>query len=280
MIEHQDAPAMQNTGKSPRISRAMIKKITVLTLGSVVVSLLITGSIMHLIAATGSMALALTIAGFCPVLVTPPATYLFYRQTLELEAAHVALGEAHKNLFAIHAELKAAHKNLEHRANHDGMTGLANRDAFLQRLSDIKRSSDRGYLLMIDADRFKQINDMHGHDAGDRALLAVANAISGSIRSVDFGARIGGEEFAIILRGASAEEAYMIAERVRGNVEKMSITTAEDKQLSVTVSIGGTAFGPQSRTKEIMRAADSRLYEAKRNGRNLVSIDRKVTDAA
>jgi len=271
---------MHDTGESPTISRMMIKKIALLTAGSVVLSLLVTGLIMYLIGATGAMELALAIAGFCPLMVTPPATYVFYRQTLELEAAHKALGEAHRNLFAIHAELKAAHKNLEHKANHDGMTGLANRDAFHRHLSNIKQSSGRGYLLMIDADRFKQINDVHGHDAGDRALLAVAKAISGSLRSVDFGARIGGEEFAIILDGASSEDAFLIAERVRANIEKMTIATAEGKQLKVTVSIGGAAFGPQSRTKEIMRAADSRLYEAKRNGRNMVCLDSKVTRAA
>lgn len=271
---------MQNNGRSPTISRAMIKKMTLLTAGSVVLSLLVTAIVMYLVGATGAMGLALAIAGFCPLLVTPPATYVFYRQTLELEVAHRALHEAHRNLFEVHAKLKAAHKNLEHRANHDSLTGLANREAFLDRLSEFKRMSGEGYLLMIDADRFKQINDEYGHDAGDRALLGIANAISGSIRGTDFGARIGGEEFAIVLRGADSEEALMIAERVRSNVEQMSITTAEDNSLSVTVSIGCAAFGPQSRSKEILRAADSQLYEAKRTGRNLVCIDRTVARPA
>ena len=272
---------MHTPGRQPTIFHMMIRKIALLTAGSVVLSLLVTASIMYLTGAgPGGMKLALTIAGFCPLLVTPPATFVFYRQTLELEAAHRALGEAHQNLFAIHAELKAAHKNLEHRANHDGMTGLANREAFLEHLADMIESSGRGYLLMIDADRFKQINDVHGHDAGDRALLAVADVISGSIRTADFSARIGGEEFAIILGGASAQDARVIAERVRANIEKMTVTTAEGRQLNVTVSIGGTAFGPQSRTKDIMRAADSRLYDAKHKGRNLVCLDSKATRAA
>ena len=271
---------MQVTGRPPSIFRAMIRKMTILTAGSVSISLLITAIVMYLADAAGAMGLALAIAGFCPLLVTPPATFVFYRQTLELEAAHRALGEAHSNLFAIHAELKAAHKKLEHRANHDGMTGLANREAFLEHLSASIDSAGRGYLLMIDADRFKQINDVHGHDAGDRALLAVADAISGSIRSVDFSARIGGEEFAIILGGASSEDARVIAERVRANVEKMTIATADGARISVTVSIGGAAFGPQSRTKDIMRVADARLYDAKRQGRNQVRIDGKAARAA
>lgn len=271
---------MQITGISPTISRAMIKKIALLTTGSVVISLLITGTIMFLVGATGAMVLALSIAGFCPLAVTPLATYVFYRQTLELEAAHKALGQAHQSLFEIHVKLQAAHRDLEHRANHDTMTGLANRDAFLERLSEVKRASDQGFLLMIDADRFKQINDDYGHDAGDRALLAVANAISQSIRVTDFGARIGGEEFAIILRGADREDAVMVAERVRFNVEQMSFTTAEGEQLRVTVSIGGAPFDSQSRSKEIMRAADRLLYTAKRNGRNLVLIGSEMTRAA
>lgn len=271
---------MRNSGRLPTISPAMIRKVTLLTAGSVVLSMMVTGYIMYLVGATGAMPLALTIAGLCPLLVTPPATYVFCRQTLELEVAHQALHEAHMNLSEIHAKLKAAHKDLEHRATHDGMTGLANREAFLERLSEFKRMSGEGYLLMIDADRFKQINDEHGHDAGDRALLAIARAISGSIRGSDFGARIGGEEFAVVLRGAGSEEALMIAERIRASIEQMSITTAEGKSLSVTVSIGCAAFGPRSRTKEILRAADSRLYKAKRTGRNLVCIDGEVTHAA
>ncbi|WP_081964109.1 GGDEF domain-containing protein [Hoeflea sp. BAL378] len=272
---------MQSPGRSPTISRAMIRKIGVLTVGSVALSVLITGMIMLLLGAgPDGTRLALTIAGFCPLVVTPPATFLFYRQTLELELAHQALHEAHRNLFAIHAELKAAHERLEHRASHDGMTGLANRETFHERLSEIKRGAGRGYLLMIDADRFKQINDEFGHDAGDRALLAIAGAISGSIRPTDFAARIGGEEFAIVLRDAGVEETLLIAERVRANVERMSVTTADGTPFKVTISVGCAAFAGASHTKEIMRAADRALYEAKGGGRNQVRIETSVTRAA
>ena len=271
---------MQSTGISPTVSRAMTRKIVFLTLVSVVLSSLITGFILWMAGRTASIPLGLSIAAFCLLAVTPLATYMFYRQTLELEAAHRALGEAHQNLFEVHAKLKATHRDLEHRVRHDSMTGLANRDAFLERLSEAKRLSDQGFLLMIDADRFKQINDDYGHDAGDRALLAVANAISQSIRATDFGARIGGEEFAVILCGASREDAVMIAERVRTNVEHMAFTTAEGEQLKVTVSVGGAVFGPKSRSKEIMRAADRQLYEAKRNGRNMVFISSEQPRAA
>lgn len=271
---------MQSTGISPTVSRTMIKSILVLTIASIVVSLVVTGFIMWMAGRTEALPLALSIAGLCPLAVTPVGTYVIFRQTLKLEAAHNSLTEAHHSLFEVHARLKAAHMDLEHRVSHDSMTGLANRDAFLERLSEAKRLSGQGFLLMIDADRFKQINDDYGHDAGDRALVAVADAISRSIRATDFGARIGGEEFAVILCGAGREDAGIIAERVRVNVENTSFITAEGKQLSVTVSIGGASFGPQSRSKEIMRVADSQLYEAKRSGRNLVCIGNEDTRAA
>lgn len=259
---------MQNTGTPPKTSRTMIKKIALLTAASVVVSLLMTSFIMWMLGETSALPLGLSIATACPLAATPLAVYLFNRQTLELEAAHKALGEAHRRLSEVHARLKDAHRDLEHRANHDSMTGLANRDKFLARLSELKRKADSGYLLVIDADRFKQINDLHGHEAGDRALLAIGQAISGSIRATDLGARIGGEEFAVVLNGTSREEAAATAERIRARVEEISLTAADGTPLKFTVSIGGAPFSPQSRTKDVMRAADNQLYEAKRNGRN------------
>jgi len=271
---------MHSTGFLRTFSRAMINKIVFLTSISVVISVLMTSFIMWMVGETGGLPLGLSIAVFCPLAVTPCATFLFYRQTLELEAAHKALSQAHQSLFEVHARLKNAHTELEHRASHDSMTGLANRDKFLARLSELKRKDDSGYLLVIDADRFKQINDLHGHDAGDRALLAVGQAISGSIRVSDLGARIGGEEFAVVLKGASRSDAIVTAERIRASVERILLTTADGNELYITVSIGGAPFAPQSRTKEVMRAADHQLYEAKRNGRNQALVAGQAVRAA
>ncbi|WP_417410749.1 GGDEF domain-containing protein [Hoeflea sp.] len=271
---------MQNTGFVPPVTRAMIRRIVILTIVTVVLSLLFTSFIMWITGQVGGLPLALSIAAFCPLAVTPFATFLFFRQTMELEAAHKALEDAHQGLFELHSKLKDAHRDLEHRASHDSMTGLANRDKFLARLSELKRKSDSGYLLVIDADRFKQINDHHGHDAGDRALLAVGQAISSSIRASDLGARIGGEEFAVVLQGASRSDAVMTAERLRASVERISLTTADGKPLKITVSIGGAPFGPHSRSKEVLRAADSQLYAAKHNGRNQALIAEQTDRAA
>lgn len=271
---------MQSTGFLPTIPRTMTKKIVLLTVIAVVSSLLITSIIMWMAGRTAALPLGLSIAVICPLAITPCAAFVFYRQTLELEAAHRALGDAHQSLFEVHAKLKDAHRDLEYRASHDSMTGLANRDKFLARLTELKRMSGSGYLLVIDADRFKQINDQYGHDTGDRALLAVGQAISGSIRVTDLGARIGGEEFAVVLQGASKSDAVLTAERLRANVERLSLTTADGQQLKITVSIGGAPFGPRSRIKEVMRAADSQLYQAKRNGRNQVLIVEQASRAA
>lgn len=271
---------MQKTSDSRKHFHAMIRKISIVTLASVLVSLLITVTIMVLAGMPGAMFLALSIAGLCPLLITPLASYVFFHQTMKLEAAHAALGEAHRQLFEFHIELAGAHKDLEYRASHDSMTGLANRDAFLTCLAERMQQANPGYLLMIDADRFKLVNDLHGHDAGDRALLAVAGAIAGAIRTGDFGARIGGEEFAVILNGAGKEDAIRVAERVRINVEKMSTMTAEGNELKLTVSIGGSELTSHATAEEIMRAADSKLYQAKRSGRNRVCVDERIPHAA
>ena len=255
-----------------KVSPAVIKKIVKLTLFAIALSVPITAVIMYANGSSAGMPLALAIAVLCPVLVAPPVIYLFHRQGLALAAAHADLRIAHQQLFEIHLKLQNSHKELKHKASHDAMTGLANRETFLTRLSALRRKSDVGYLLMIDADNFKLINDEHGHDAGDRVLLAVAQSISSSIRTDDFAARIGGEEFAIILQGTSQEDATVVAERVRASVEQISVATAEGVKLRVTVSIGGSAFGKSRRCDQIMRAADLMLYQAKNSGRNQVCL--------
>ncbi|MDF1608288.1 GGDEF domain-containing protein [Hoeflea sp. YIM 152468] len=271
---------MQKPNISRKHIRTMIRKISIVTVASVLVSLSITATAMILAGMPGAMGLALSIAGLCPLVITPPASYVFFRQTMKLEAAYAALGEAHQRLFEFHLKLADTNRDLLHRASHDSMTGLANRDAFLARLTERMQHPDPGYLLMIDADRFKLVNDMHGHDAGDRALLAVAEAIARAIRNGDFGARIGGEEFAVILNGADREDALRVAERIRSNVEDMSITTAEGKKLKLTVSVGGSELASHASPDEVMRAADAKLYEAKRGGRNRVCVGQRISHAA
>jgi diguanylate cyclase (GGDEF)-like protein/PAS domain S-box-containing protein len=145
----------------------------------------------------------------------------------------------------------------------DPVTGLANRRAFddqiyLQSHTDAKP----GVLLMIDVDDFKDVNDTHGHEAGDRTLRLVGEAIADSIRPQDFAARIGGDEFAAILPVAGLATPREVAERIRHAI-------AATAALSVTVSIGVAPLAHDARAA--LLAADQALYEAKSGGRNQVS---------
>jgi diguanylate cyclase (GGDEF)-like protein len=149
-----------------------------------------------------------------------------------------------------------------HLAFRDPVTGLWNRRALDDRLAAL---ADAGRPLpptvMVDIDHFKRVNDLYGHEAGDRVLAAVAKAISENVRECDFAARYGGDEFAVLLHGASQKVAHHVAERVRTAV-------ADSLELPVTVSIGiAEATGDRRLT---LLAADRALYEAKRAGRNCV----------
>ncbi len=160
------------------------------------------------------------------------------------------------------------------------MTGMLNRESFFAALDGSRRKSDRGALLIIDADHFKKINDNFGHLTGDDALLAIAAAIERGVRSGDVLGRIGGEEFAAFLAGATDQEAKRVAERIRREVELIRFRPVDERTVPLTVSIGGTTCAKDASVSDLMRAADRRLYEAKHRGRNLAILDRDVPEAA
>ena len=108
------------------------------------------------------------------------------------------------------------------------MTGMLNRESFFAALDGSRRKTDRGALLIIDADHFKKINDSYGHLTGDTALLEIAAAISRAIRAGDMLGRIGGEEFGAFLVGASDQEAIRVAERIRREVELIRFQPADE----------------------------------------------------
>ena len=157
----------------------------------------------------------------------------------------------------------------------DALTGLANRRALSSLLEkEIRRSVRYGTpvsLLLIDVDGLKQVNDNHGHSAGDRVLRGVADAITESLRDTDVGARWGGDEFAIVAPNTTAEAALRSAERL---VVRVAEAGAHQPWHTTTVSVGIATFDPahliDCDLESLLRVADDALYRAKANGRNRV----------
>lgn len=159
-------------------------------------------------------------------------------------------------------------------ARTDSLTSCLNRGAFTAKVSHAlteQRREGNGALLMIDADNFKAINDLFGHDIGDEALTMIADSVRTVLRAGDLVGRIGGEEFAVFLPGVDRQTAAAIAERIRSAVSFLDFTPA-GRQCSLSVSIGGAVFNGPVGFSELFRIADQRLYDAKRTGRNRVSI--------
>jgi len=165
-------------------------------------------------------------------------------------------------------------------SSRDALTGLANRRAFElavgREVDRVARSGEPALLLALDIDHFKRVNDTHGHAAGDQVIRAVADALVDSVRPMDLVARVGGEEFAIILPNCPSTFGETVAERIRRRVERMPVTLVPSGlQLSVSVSVGG-AFAPQwvrSTPMLWQERADQQLYMAKAQGRNLVRLE-------
>jgi diguanylate cyclase (GGDEF)-like protein len=156
----------------------------------------------------------------------------------------------------------------------DPLTGLLNRNSLGARFEEIAQQAAVAggsvSVLACDLDHFKQINDVYGHESGDRVLKETAYVMRKHLRSFELVYRMGGEEFLIVLPGASLAEGTAIAERVRAAVE-----TARPCGLDVTVSVGvAAASGNGVVFEPLFRAADAMLYEAKRTGRNRVAAER------
>lgn len=167
-----------------------------------------------------------------------------------------------------------SHREAETAATTDALTGLPNRryfDEFCGLLARRRRADDAVGVLMVDIDRFKVLNDRHGHVVGDEALRAVAAAISGTIREVDVPARFGGEEFVVLLRNPSPAIARDVAERVRAAVERLDLADRGIPRLTVSVGVA-VASRSDEPIREIVDAADAALYRAKRGGRNRVAF--------
>jgi diguanylate cyclase len=185
-----------------------------------------------------------------------------HRQMQQLGAQVRSLGD----------ELESARRESET----DPLTRISNRKAFdeyLARSVEIYQAFGNPMsMLIVDVDHFKTVNDTSGHVTGDEVLCHVANAlVKVFLRKSDFVARIGGDEFAVILRETSAQDAHTLAERVLGRMRALHVTTPAQEPIGVTVSIGLAEVALDDDEKAWLERADRRLYAAKQEGRDRVA---------
>jgi len=170
------------------------------------------------------------------------------------------------------------HHNLHRLATQDPLTGLLNRrgvQTALQKEWKRSRRLDEPFaVISLDVDHFKRVNDQHGHDAGDRVLMAVAEVLKAHVRATDHVARMGGEEFLVLMPGARAEtDGVALAARLREALNLTVVTVEADVRIPVTASWGVSGILLQDASQEdVLRRADEALYQAKRSGRDRVVL--------
>lgn len=191
---------------------------------------------------------------------------------ITLRQALVRLAEANRLLAEEMRKVGVLNERLSELAHTDALTALYNRRAYDQELARewrrVQRNGAALSVLLIDADHFKSINDQHGHAVGDRVLQALAALIQRSAREIDVTARIGGEEFAVLLSDTGATSALNVAERIRSQIaqsDTMPVT-------GVTVSIGVATLAAEESAASLQHRADQALYMAKSQGRNRVVL--------
>ncbi len=194
----------------------------------------------------------------------------FERANAELEAANLEIVAANVQLQNLLRDQERMQNELTYRALHDPLTGLANRTMFQQRLAHAFRVSRRGVaVLWIDLDHFKDVNDVFGHDVGDEMLVAVADRLREVIRETDDIARVGGDEFAVVLPNVVESEARLVAERVLS-----ALIDRAAFRLQVSASVG---VGWQRRVsgdgKVLIRLADQAMYRAKASGGSTAAMN-------
>lgn len=186
-------------------------------------------------------------------------------QTLNAAVNHLALALRNALLY----------RQVKSMADHDGLTRIANRRRFEERLDEEAQRHGRYELplslILFDLDHFKTVNDTFGHQTGDAVLRGTASLLLESLRGSDFPARYGGEEFAVILPHTSREQAALLAERIRLRLAQRDF--GECKQaVRLTVSAGVAALEPGAQGRELVSLADQALYLAKNGGRNRVVV--------
>jgi len=191
----------------------------------------------------------------------------------------VARMGAGMRILDVESGLSASLAREEAKATLDSVTGLPNRRALHDRarleLNRARREKQSLSVIMMDIDRFKQINDEFGHAVGDDALLQAAEALQKGTRDYDYTGRWGGDEFLAVLPGTPLSQAALVAERIRASVETIHIRRSGADSMALRCSLGVACSSSASHPvelKELLRQADDALYRAKEEGRNRVCI--------
>ncbi len=208
---------------------------------------------------------------------TTAILYLYPRRPL-LNYHHELIGIIVKSLATAIANF-LNFKKLQNAALVDPLTHCYNRRALDRYIAhDVACAERYGSslgIIMFDLDHFKKINDIHGHRAGDAVLRAVSKCVLAAIRKSDYLARIGGEEFLLVLPGTKFSKAIELAERLRSIIENLKIKV-DDKIITATASFGVTFYKKGSSKDNVLKKADEMLYEAKRQGRNRIKPDLRL----
>ena len=191
--------------------------------------------------------------------------------------ARVAVGE---RILSLERRLRQARDEQRFYASHDLLTRVLNRRALHEQVAQLYGGPGPFSLLIGDIDHFKSINDRFGHSIGDQALQMVARALRASVRTGDFVARWGGEEFAILLPHTDHELALKIAERIRQTVANLRLIISDTVRVDLSLSIGAASLDRLNEKffEQLLHSADTALYKAKTSGRNQVrsAINQKI----
>ncbi len=200
-----------------------------------------------------------------------------------LEEAREQLMEVLADLASSKQQLETQNGDLERLASRDSLTGCLNRRAFFEKydrlFAQAKRNGTQLTCIMADIDKFKSINDTHGHGVGDRVIIEFSKILQDAVRGSDLVGRYGGEEFCIILSGADANAAENLVERIRATVEQNCANAAQLNGQKITSSFGlsSLAFGAKT-TTALVDESDQALYIAKRSGRNQVANYQNISE--
>lgn len=192
---------------------------------------------------------------------------------LEELVARIGVGV---RILRLQKRLRETNRQLQTLASTDPLTGLSNRRRGVQVLEENLERVGRGKqdlsVILIDLDRFKQVNDHHGHETGDAVLRAAAATIERLSRGYDIAVRWGGDELLVVCPHARAEEAVAIAERLRAGLAETAVAAPDGTELLISASlgVGSAASGERLGVEELVARADTCLYEAKAAGRNVV----------